>query len=196
MQQALWGRGCHRLVAVLWNAHCLLPSAPLFPHQPGQILPLLCSEDSNGFPSHSECGPKASLWPTRPYSIWSPHPTNYSSSAHSKPAWSSCTCQKRFHCLLLPLPGILQLYILNICSLFLVNLVSNVTLSVRPALTILHKIASSNSLDSYPAFSFFISCTTTWYIQVCTCLLTIPSQALSLLGSLLYPSSQGHTDSW
>ena len=79
----------------------------------------------------------------------------------SQPAWSSCTCQKRFHCLLLPLPGILQLYILKICSLFLVNLVSNVTLSVRPALTILHKIASSNSLDSYPAFSFFISCTTT-----------------------------------
>lgn len=46
----------------------------------------------------------------------------------------------------------LSLYILKICSLSLVNLVSSDTLSVRPALTILHKIASSDNLDSHPDF--------------------------------------------
>lgn len=161
-------------------------------------MPLLCSEHSNDFPSHSAWSPKSLLWPTRPYLIWSLYPTHSCSTTfllliQIKPSLLvvPCTCRKCF-CLLLPLPEMLSLYILKICSLSLVNLVSNVTLSLRPALTILHKIASSDNLDSHPDFFFFISSTNTWDIHVCTCSLTIPSQRLCLLGSFLYPSSEGH----
>lgn len=80
-----------------------------------------------------------------------------------------------------PLLSTISLYILRIFSLSFVNLVSNVTLSVRPSLTVLYKIASSDNLNSYPDFFFFMSSITTRCIHVCTCLFPPPPRDLLCL---------------